>query len=136
MKKIIILIATGIILSILFLGGGYYFIFVREPSEKIEVLDTYEYDLGTYTSNLGDTRNFFQGHIIVEVTDEDLLDDIEDNIFKINDAIIGVIISKRPNDLLTPMGKNDLKNEIIEELKNILNTEHISDLYFADYIVQ
>lgn len=135
MKKMIILVTTGVLLSALFFGGIIYFTFLRSNDEVAEV-ETYQHTLGEFTANLGDTRNYFQGTIILEVEDEDLIEAMEEKEIKIRDEILGILIGKKPEELLEPQGQKELKGEIIEVIGSMLETEAISDLYFSSYIIQ
>lgn len=135
MKKIIILVTTGILLSALFFGGIIYFTFLRSNDQEAEI-QTYQHTLGEFTANLGDTRNYFQGNIIVEVQEEDLIEALEDKEIIIRDEILGILIGKRPEELLEPEGQKELKGEIVEAISSVLDTEAVSDLYFSSYIIQ
>lgn len=134
-KKLIILVTTGVLLSALFFGGIIYFTFLRGGNDEAEI-QTYQHALGEFTANLGDTRNYFQGDIIVEVQDEDLIDAMEDHEIIIRDQILGILIGKSPEELLQPEGQRELKNEIVQAISSILETEAVSDLYFSSYIIQ
>lgn len=135
MKKMIILITTGILLSVVFFGGIIYFTFLRDSNAEEEI-QTYQHALGEFTANLGDTRNYFQGDIIVEVQDEDLIEDMEEKEIKIRDEVLGILIGKKPEELLDPEGQKELKGEIVQAISSILDTEAVSDLYFSSYIIQ
>ncbi|NBG87575.1 flagellar basal body-associated FliL family protein [Isachenkonia alkalipeptolytica] len=135
MKKMIILVTTGILLSVIFFGGIIYFTFLRSSDDNGEI-ETYQHTLGEFTANLGDTRNYFQGDIIVEVEDEDLIEAIEEKEIIIRDEILGILIGKGPEELLEPEGQKELKGEIVQAISSILDTEAVSDLYFSSYIIQ
>ena len=135
MKKMIILVTTGVLLSAIFFGGIIYFTFLRSNNDEAEV-ETYQHTLGEFTANLGDTRNYFQGNIIVEVQDEDLIEALEDHEIIIRDQILGILIGKKPEELLKPEGQRELKNEIVQAISLTLDTEAVSDLYFSSYIIQ
>lgn len=134
-KKLIILVTTGILLSVIFFGGIIYFTFLRSSTDDAEV-QTYQHTLGEFTANLGDTQNYFQGSIIVEVEDEDLIEAIEEHEIMIRDQILGILIGKQPEELLQPEGQRELKSEIVQAISTILETEAVSDLYFSSYIIQ
>jgi len=136
MKKMIILVTTGVLLSVIFFGGIIYFTFLRGNSDDEAEIQTYQHTLGEFTANLGDTRNYFQGNIIVEVQDEDLIEGLEDHEIIIRDRILGILIGKSPDELLKPEGQKELKGEIVQAISLILNTEAVSDLYFSSYIIQ
>lgn len=135
MKKMIILVTTGVLLSAIFFGGIIYFTFLRSNNDEAEI-QTYQHTLGEFTANLGDTRNYFQGNIIVEVQDEDLIEALEDHEIIIRDQILGILIGKNPEELLKPEGQRELKNEIVQAISLTLDTEAVSDLYFSSYIIQ
>jgi len=134
-KKLIILVTTGILLSVIFFGGIIYFTFLRSGNDEAEI-ETYQHTLGEFTANLGDTRNYFQGELIVEVQDEDLIEAMEEHEIIIRDQILGILIGKSPEELLQPEGQRALKNEIVQAISSVLETEAVSDLYFSSYIIQ
>jgi len=134
-KKLIILVTTGVLLSAVFFGGIIYFTFLRTSDEEAEI-QTYQHTLGEFTANLGDTRNYFQGDIIVEVEEEDLIEAMVEHEIIIRDQILGILIGKSPDELLQPEGQRELKDEIVQAISSILETEAVSDLYFSSYIIQ
>ena len=133
-KKILILVLVGALLSVLFFGGIIYFTFFRTPQE--EEIVTYQMPIGEFVANLGSTRNYFQANITLEVTDSKLIDSMEEKHVEIRDIILGILIGKKADELLTPQGKSELKQEIISAISILMDTDEISNLYFTNYIIQ
>jgi flagellar protein FliL len=52
------------------------------------------------------------------------------------DAIIGVLSTRHCNELLTPEGKQKLKQDLIAALKAQTITSNVREIYFNEFLVQ
>ncbi len=136
LKKIITYVLMGFLISALFFGVAFYFMNNRQPQEVVVTYQTYEYDMGEFSTNLGSTRSYFKGSIIVESTDKNISTKIEEKTAELRDGIISTLISKKSEEILDVNGQMQLKNEILEVISDILNSDKITNVYFTDYIVQ
>ncbi len=140
LKKIVIFSIGGLVLVGLIVGVVLYFTVFRgnndEVSEVIEELETFEVPLGAFTTNLSDSNDFFRGEMVIETTNKDLASEIEENNARLRDAVIKIIITKTPNDILSREGLTKLRIEIIETISDVLDTDEITNLFFIDYIIQ
>lgn len=135
-KKTIIYISIGFLLSALFFGVFYYFMNNNQHVNTPTTHKTYEYDLGEFSTNLGNSRNYFKGSIVLEITDNNLKTNIEEKNAQIRDGIISILIEKNAEEMLDSTGQKNLKKEIIEKVSSIINSDSINNIYFYDYIVQ
>lgn len=135
-KKISIYILIGFIISGLVFGMIFYFMNNRQPKEVSVVYKTYEYDMGEFSTNLGSTRSYFKGSIIVETTDNNLLTKFEAKNAELRDSIISTLIGKKSDEILDTTGQLELKNEILKVVSDIVNSDKITNIYFIDYIIQ
>lgn len=55
---------------------------------------------------------------------------------EIRDAILGVLSTYHSNDLLTPAGKKQLKQNLIAALNGKVPGLGVRDIYFTDFLVQ
>lgn len=135
-KKTTMYILIGFVISGLVFGLMFYFMNSRQPVEVTVSYKTYEYNLGEFSTNLGSTRSYFKGSIIIETTDEKLSVKFEEKNSQIRDSVISTLIGKKSEDILNPDGQVVLKDEIKSSISNIVNSDKITNVYFIDYIVQ
>ncbi|MCD5413655.1 MAG: flagellar basal body-associated FliL family protein [Clostridiales bacterium] len=137
MKKIILFGIIGLV--VLGIIGGlilYFTVFRDTGEESIKEVETFEFHLGKFTTNLSDSRDFFRGEIVIETSDKDLIGEFEDKNAEIRDRIIKIIITKSPNDILSKEGLQKLREEIITAVSDVMDTDEITNLFFIDYIIQ
>ena len=63
-------------------------------------------------------------------------DNTADSVPEIRDAILGVLSTYHSNDLLTPAGKKQLKQNLIAALNSKVPGLGVRDIYFTDFLVQ
>lgn len=136
LKKILIYVSIGFLLSALFFGVFFVFMNNNQATTNSKAIETYEYNLGEFSTNLGNTRSYFKGSIILEVTNEKLIPTIEEKNVQIRDGIISILIEKNSEEILDVEGQSKLKNEILKSVSSIIDSDGINNIYFADYIVQ
>lgn len=136
LKKIITYILIGFIVSGLFFGVMFYFMNNRQPREVAVTYKTYEYNAGEFSTNLGSTRSYFKGSIIIETTDKNLSTKFEEKNAELRDSIISTLMGKKADEILDTNGQLELKNEILKAVSNIVNSDKITNIYFTDYIIQ
>lgn len=136
MKKILIISLVAFLVTAILVGALLYIFVFRTPSEKVVVLPTFEYQLGEFSTNLGSQRSFFKGSIVVETTDKKLLDTLEKNHIVLRDSVIKTLIGKRAEDVLDPEGQQMLRQELIQVISEVAQSDQISNVYFVEYIVQ
>ena len=135
-KKIILYLSVGVLISAVFFGSIFYFLFMRNSETVVKPVKTYEYSIGDFTTNLGNARSYFKGKIVVEVTDKKLVEKFPENDARIRDRVIKTLIDKKPEDIMNPTGQQNLRKELINEISILMETDKISNLFFTDYIVQ
>lgn len=67
---------------------------------------------------------------------QDTQKEIEKKLPKIRDSLLMLLSSKSVEEISTLQGKLILKNEIINRINSILNTGHVSEVYFTEFIIQ
>lgn len=136
LKKVIIFSIVGFILSGVFFGTILYFTVFRTPREASNDTIVYEFQIGSFSTNLSNQRNFFKGEIVIETTDKKLLKRFEERNAELRDQIIETIIGKKPDDLLSPEGQQMLRQELIDTISQVMASDKITNIYFVDYIIQ
>ena len=135
LKKIIIIALIAFLITAIVVGALLY-LFVFRSTDSDQPLPTYEHNLGEFSTNLGNQRSFFNGEIVVETTDRDLLQVFEEKNVILRDRVIKTLISKTPDDVLTPDGQQNLRQELIDIVAEAVGSDDVTNVYFIDYIVQ
>ncbi len=106
-----------------------------EAAQEVEMGPTYE--LGEYTVNLsGSSRfQFLQTSIVLEVSDEDVIDDLEERSPQVQDNMISVLRNTSDQELTQP-GVPELKENITEVLNEIAANGEVRNVWFTDFVVQ
>ena len=91
--------------------------------------------------NLADVESsrYIRIGVNLGVNDKKLTDEFEnDPLLKseINDTIINVLSSKTSTELLSPKGKEKLKEDLKKALNETLEDEPVEKVFFTDFIVQ
>ncbi len=136
LKKIIIISLIAFLVTAILVGGLLYLFVFRAPSDDEVELETYEYQLGEFSTNLGSQRSFFKGEIVVETTDEELLEVMTKRNVMLRDRVIKTLIGKGAEDVLNPEGQQQLRQELIQVVSEVVKSDQITNVYFVDYIVQ
>lgn len=55
---------------------------------------------------------------------------------QIKDAVIGVLSSKSPDEVLTPEGKLELKLELVKRINQSLTSGVVTEMFFTEFVVQ
>ncbi len=114
-------------------GMGY----VREG--KVEYKSPDVFLLGDFTANMAShdrSGKFVRVEIKLQMSDEDMADELKEKNIVIRDAVIEEMSLKRFADVSTPKGKLDLKNNIKTRLNSIVGDGEIEDVYFTQFIIQ
>ena len=138
-KKLAIISISFFLVSIIVLGLTIYFVFLKPPADaegKTKQVDTYKYDLGNFSTNIGTSGRYFKGNIVVESTDKKTPEIIEKNVEPIRDYILKLIISQDVKSMVSESGIDNLKLNIKKPISHITGTDDISTVYFTEYIIQ
>jgi len=134
---VVVLFFTGVI------GGGDEEVDVNsadpaqaaQPVQPTRVLPTVA--LEPFVVNLADTETtrFLKITVVIELTNENLVDQIEQLKDKIRDSIITLLSSRTFNQIRDSKGKLKLKQEMTLRLNEILGTNAVNDVLFTDFII-
>ncbi len=150
-KKLIILL----VLVLLLLGGGaaaYKFLVLdkqkeQEKDKKAEkIVDEIknvedvgvQFEVGTFIVNLQDkdADRYLKVTIVLDVQDEKIKAELEKRLPQVKDAITTLLFTKSSNDLRTPEGIEELKEEILKRVNAILPIGGVKNVYFTDFVIQ
>lgn len=92
--------------------------------------------LDTFIVNLQVKGSFLKTTIQLEFNKPELPHEIETDTAKIRDAVIRVLSTKTAQEILTPEGKDQLREEIKVAANEALKAEDIIAVYITEFIIQ
>ncbi len=148
-------LVTLLLIVFLVIGGGgfaaYKFVFdkpeageaAETPSEKSSEADLEKIigtmvRLETFLVNIGgegETR-FLKTSLTLELESGDLQREIEMRMDQLRDNILVLLSSKNFSEIRSFDGKYILREEIEEQLNNLLVTGAVKNVYFTEFVVQ
>ncbi len=138
-KRLAIFSIVVFVVSILVFATTLYLVFFRAPASADNTpkkIDTYKYDLGDFSTNIGSSGRYFKGKIVIETTSKKTPALIEENVEPIRDHILKVLISQDVKNMMSDTGIENIKKDIKKHIGEIIGTDDISNVYFTDYIIQ
>jgi len=107
---------------------------VQEDEDKPPIF----LDLPDVTVNLADpdATRFLRAKIKLEVRGEEAKKKVEDNLVRINDLVITVLSSRTFEQIRTPHGKYELKEELVYRINRLLGGRVVKNLFFTDFVAQ
>jgi len=95
-------------------------------------------DIADITINLADTEvsRFLRAKIKLEVRGEEAQQKVELNMIKINDMVITLLSSKTFDEIRTPQGKYELKEDLVYRINRLVTGKPVKNLYFTDFVSQ
>ncbi|NPA24538.1 MAG: flagellar basal body protein FliL [Deltaproteobacteria bacterium] len=149
-KKGLIII---LILVLLLLGGGgfgvYWFV-LRTPPPTAEELAAQEaakkpepeilpvFALRPFVVNLADkkSRRYLKVTMKLELSNEDLLEEVEKRRAQIRDVILTLLSSKTAAEVSSMEGKFLLRQDIIKRVNVFLVSGKVTKVYWEEFVVQ
>ncbi len=129
MKKKIIIIVV-LILGAAAAGVWY---FTKPP----EAPKTIFYSPGdSFVTNIKDSKSMLKTTIVLALNQEGMEEHLKENNDVIRDVIVFTLRKKTEEELRSPNIENELREEIVTNLKKTLDAKYITSIYFNEYIVQ
>ncbi|SNX55510.1 flagellar basal body-associated FliL family protein [Thermoanaerobacterium sp. RBIITD] len=124
-----------ILLVIIIAFGGAYFYF--NNTAKPTTITYYNYSPGKeFVTNLKGDNKFVRAVIELQVSDKNVLNELQKQNPQIRNIILQILRNKTPQDLDGSSGQLKLQNEIKNEINKILGADKVNNVYFDDFIVQ
>jgi flagellar FliL protein len=147
-----------IIAVVLLLGGGgaVYFLVLKKPPADAEhaaaaggggahgekgdkpatsLGETVE--LPPFIVNLGgEGGRYLKLVAVMQVSSVAAKTELTGRLPQIKDAVIGVLSSKSPDEVLTPEGKLELKLELVKRINQSLTSGVVTEMFFTEFVVQ
>lgn len=94
-------------------------------------------ELDPFIVNLsGGGGRYLKTTVVFHVSTKDVIEEITNRKPQIKDAVLTVLSSKTPDEILSIQGKYDLKVEIMKRVNSFLVTGVARELYFVEFVVQ
>lgn len=135
-KKVFLFSIIGFIIIALIAGGIFYFTVYRKSEPVAEEVITFTYSLGELYSNLKGSNRILKINIVLEITDEKFIENLDSEKSKITNHILELLRSKNESQLSGDSGQQSLRNEILKLMNSLLPSEKISDVFFVEFIIQ
>lgn len=137
--KIIILLVILLVVAVSSFVA-YKYIFSKKSEDKVETKNTKEvtYSLEEFTLNLADEdmTRYIKTKVFVGFDENtELQEELVANMVAIRDSVIGVLMSKKAEEL-DVFGVEQLKRELIIRINAHLKSGKIKDVYFYDLLIQ
>jgi flagellar protein FliL len=109
----------------------------EKAPKKVSKRDLFYSFEKNFTVNLLDAKGrwFFQGAIQIEAASLKGIAEIEDNDAPLRDATIMMISSKKPAEIQTPEGKEQLRRELLTRYGGIVDPKALKEVYFTEFAV-
>lgn len=138
------IIVAGLIIFLIAMGASYFLmknlmapLLPKEDTESKEVLTGNLVEVGEFTTNVGDIAGarFIKVEVFVEVSGKKGSENINEFMPVIKDSILTILSSQNAADL-DVRNRQNLKNEIKNDLNRKLGNEMIKNVYFTSFIMQ
>ena len=135
------MIAAGILLLII---GSVGFSVVLDLRSGDTLTSTFQgkqpenaYDMKFFLPlNVGyEKARFVKVTIAIELTDEGFKKEIDDNVSKLRQEVIDLLLTKSPRDVKSAEGKNLLRQEITSKLNHYFAKDYIKETYFTELVI-
>ncbi len=132
MKKILIIIVLALVVA----GAAVYFLFLTPPPKA----ETIYYTPGDYfVTNIKDSDALIKVTIVLELSTTDpesATEYLTQNNHIIRDVIVFTLRSKTEEELRSQGIEDQLRTEIVNNLKSKMGLDYITTIYFNDYVIQ
>ncbi|OIQ03752.1 MAG: flagellar protein FliL [Zetaproteobacteria bacterium CG06_land_8_20_14_3_00_59_53] len=95
-----------------------------------------EMELDDVTVNLADANRYLKVTIKLSLRNEEAKIKIEEKKSEINDLLITLMSGKHYDDISTPLGKYELKEELVHRINKAVGGNPVRKLFFTDFVSQ
>jgi flagellar FliL protein len=152
-KKLLPIIFSIFVVFMALMGTGFFILWKKvsppDPQVKLEDETGEEkkgdeavvrqvHSLDTFVANLSDRglTRYLRIGIVLELTSEDAVTEVEERLSQVRDAILMKIPTKTSRDVQTVEGKRALCDEIMSDLNYLLKNGSITNIFFTEFIIQ
>ncbi len=154
-KKTLLIVIVLVVFLVVVIGGGYLALQIgllgglidsilgvgetrqEQEAEEVYTPPDYTFELPEVLVNMpGERRQFLSVKFYVGYHDEDLTEELERRKPEIKDAALGILWGKTKDDIETKEDKEQLRQELYEEINAMLTQGEIQGVYFWHIMVQ
>jgi flagellar FliL protein len=153
MSKKNIIIISGIVLIVLaIIGGGFFMLWQKlsamdkpKEAEAAKAPEKVEhggmgpvFSLDSFIVNLSDQggKRYLRITLGLELDDAKSTEELTKRLPQIRDSILMVLPSRKVEELQTTEGKNSLRTEIISKLNELFGKEIVKKIYITEFVIQ
>ena len=149
-SKLLLFILLGI--AVLLLAGGGFFAYTTFLAPKPQVEDPMAgvkpeqltetvgemFSLEQFVVNLSDPqgKRYLRLTISLELESLEAVDRATKLVPKLRDMVIVLLTSLTFEEVMTPEGKIQIRDELLERFNQILRPDRVRNIYFTDFVVQ
>ena len=140
-KGLIITILVAMIAIGAGAGGTWYYMKTSGGEEEpAKPKPTAFADLEVFTVNLDEDGHYLQVGLTVKIRETPVAAEIKKQMPEIRNRILMVLSSKKPAQISNTVGKQQLSQEILNEIKQSLSSEEfqedVLDVLFTSFVIQ
>ena len=153
-KKLIIILSAVIFLMVVMMGGIFFMMWSKVSKMEGQLVPEAEpeqvaveeaeppvkpiFPLKSFIVNLAgeNGKRYLKIKMDLEITSEELNDDIRQRIPQIRDGIMMILTSKRYEDVKDTAGKIALRQDIQKQVNVFFKEPCVSNIYFTDFVIQ
>lgn len=129
-NRLLIIILIFLLLVIL-VGGGLVYVFVLSP--RLDSTIIHQIPELFVTDLVG--RGHVKVEVYVQLGDKKLVKDLEEQNVEAIDAIYRVLRNKSREDLTGANGQDQLREELLDALRTVLDSDKVLNLYFKQIVI-
>ena len=149
-SKLMLFVILGVVVLLL-AGGGFYayttFLAPKpQPTEATTQVKPEQltdavgemFALEPFVVNLSDpqAKRYLKVAISLELESSDAVDRATKMVPKLRDMVITLLTSLTFEEVMTPEGKIQIRDELLERFNQILRPDRVRNIYFTDFVVQ
>ena len=149
-SKLTLFLLLGIV--VLLLGGGGFYAFTTFLAPKPQVAEQMAgvrpeqltetvgemFPLEQFVVNLSDPqgKRYLRLTISLELESAEAVERATKMVPKLRDMVIVLLTSLTFEEVMTPEGKVQIRDELLERFNQILRPDRVRNIYFTDFVVQ
>jgi flagellar FliL protein len=133
MGKRILMIVLAVLLLAAMVGGVVFYLYVLQPKDKVDVGEFYNIP-ETFMTDLA-TGSHIRVEVRLELPDKKTVEEVGKRETQIVDAIYRILRSKTREELAGAEGQDRLRQDMENDLNQLLTTGQIKRLYFYQIVI-
>ncbi len=138
-KKVLMYSLIGFVIFAIIISGIIFYVTnikFSQTNSNNNTIEQYEFSLDELYTNIKDSNRILKASISISYTDKNLLELLNKKQARITNDILEFFRSKSLEELSGKEGQQDARNNILTIVKEILNSENVSNIYFTEFIIQ